>query len=248
LLLVPGAEIAVLPSMTHLASGCLVQRLDRAIVECDAERWLDAVEKQLIDLSAVLARLYLDSEMPRLIPVLRRHGYQRVEELGLVAPAQIGAHGRGGASLPRAPVAALAFADASGWERRRDLYRRLPVAPDGFACCADDWVGMEQTRVAVGYMEPFEIRWQDRPCGAVNLNTANAIVRVKNLAIHPDMQGRGVATAAASLFRELAFTRGCPWVGVYAVRGSPSERLYRRAGFEPILSRQGWTRRLCDSE
>ena len=130
------------------------------------------------------------------------------------------------------------------WSLKLSLHRDVRRGPDGHSVDADQWVQMERLKCEAGYMEAYLIHLDDQPCGAVNFSPSARLGRLKNLVVHPHWRRRGIGVEAAREIIRLASQRGLAAAGVFALEHGPSLKLYRDAGYLPVVRQVEWYRRL----
>jgi GNAT superfamily N-acetyltransferase len=227
-----GATLCHLPGLERSPGGCVIVRVDPGAVGSDLQAWVDTAARAAAGVGGRL-RVYLTAPAPGLESELARIGAVRREELGLVADAPL-AHDP---EVELAPV--LSPAD---WREKLALHRALDRAPDGHAVAPDDLVELERRKAAAGYMQCFLIRRGGRGCGAVAAAPAGPLLRLKNIFVCPDSRRRGIASAGVARLAALA-AESRRRLGVFAVAGSPGERLYNRLGLREIVRIAEWSAR-----
>ncbi len=231
---IPGAVIARLTGAETLGAGCVVLRIDAGRVAADADPWLSDVEVRLRQLGARRARLYLEAPQNSLDSALRRRGYRSRTEYGLARPA-----GSAGEDLG---VELVPAEDEAGWSSRLDLMRRIEHFPDGHAGEAEAWIAMERRKHRSGYLRPYLIQAGGNVVGAVAAAACGSILRMKNLVVDPAHRRRGIASATAVVFADLAARQGFAAAGCFALEGEPGVVLYPRAGYREVARQTEWVR------
>lgn len=227
---VPAARIALLAGSRALPAGCVVQRLQRALIETDPGRWIAQIEQRVGELGAAAVRIYEQGEA-RVASALVAHGYQVATEVGFFLPARHEAENASGFTLVPAE-------GARDWETRVRMFASNPKGPDGHIVDPAAYVGMERRRCATKAMEPFLIWVEGEAVGAVCALQVGGLLRMKNLYVAAHAQRRGAARAAVVLLAQLAACRGLAGVGLFAHRGSAGERIYRELGMVEVTRQQ----------
>ncbi len=107
---------------------------------------------------------------------------------------------------------------------------------------------MERRKHRSGYLRPYLIRAGGNVVGAVATAACGSILRMKNLAVDPAHRRRGIATATAVVFADLAAQQGFAAAGCFALEGEPGLVLYPRAGYREVARQTEWVRVLEDGE
>lgn len=235
-----GATLAHVPGFERVSAGCVVHRVDPAVLPRDPERWLDLVERRLAALRCRSARLYLEGHHPGLEATLLARGYRPQEEIGFALLAD----GRAAAGKPDGPVVELrAVTTPDDWAAKVALHR-LSGGIDGHEPDPEEWVALERLRVTAGYMRPFFIVCRGAICGVVGLAGGGSLLRLKNLLLHPSWRRMGIGTAVLHRAHGIAWREGWTALGVFALAGYPGEQLYRRVGYEEATRQTEWVRPL----
>lgn len=229
----PGATLAWMPGLTDCAAGAVVHRVDPAAILSGGEEWIRGVESRLARVGAPLARIYLESTAAAVDDRLRAAGYtDRIEYIfhhDLPDPAP-------GLTL-------RAVAGDADWERKLRLQEAVAIFPDGHANRAIDWIALER-RKSGDRMEWFLAEIHGEAVGAIGAFWGDAILRMKNIVIHPDHRrrsvGRTMISQLAALGRERGIFEQCMW----AISGEIGELLYRATGARVIGKQVEWSKRL----
>lgn len=237
---VTHARIAVLSGARSLAAGCVVHRVDAPAAAADADAWLAEVESRLRSLEIPHARLYLDAPHTRLDRALERRGYRSRVEFGFARAA--------GGEDTGEEVEFLEAEDEAGWSARLELVRRSASAPDGHPLDPELWVAMERRRSEAGFMRAYLIRMGGETVGAIGSAPCGGLLRMKNLVVDPAQRRRGVATATARRFAQLARDEGLAAAGCFALDGEPGLAFYPRAGYRVAVRQIEWIRDLAPVE
>lgn len=119
---------------------------------------------------------------------------------------------------------------AGAWERR----------PDGKAATAKDWTALERRKSEAGYARFYLAEFDGRPCGTFGLADCGPLLRLKNIAVHPEFQRRGIARAMLDFALRHADAGGFEWVGAFVLEQGPTGSLYPSCGFEVAGSQTEW--------
>jgi GNAT superfamily N-acetyltransferase len=130
------------------------------------------------------------------------------------------------------------------WRHKRDLHAADAVCPDGHAHDPGDWIEMERRRADTGMVQWYLVHCGDRVCGTLGLLHLGELTRLKNVLIHPEWRGKGLAGEAIAWVLANRLGGKGRAVGVFAIGGTPGERLYRSCGMQPRYSQLEWVRSL----
>jgi len=233
---IEGAVLSRLPGLEHLCAGAVVHRVEANAIRLGAESWVASVEALSRTRQVPRVRLYLHRAEPKIERALRARKYAERREVGLVRTTEVTASDEPAFSGVRLEE----VVDLSGWDEKRRIHESTDISADGHPGDARSWCEMEQRRSAHGYMRPFVIRQDDAVCGTLCLASRGSLLRLKNLVIHPDWRGRGIATAAVRAAVLLAWRAGYETVGCFAIPGGPALTVYQQAGFHPIVTQTEW--------
>jgi len=233
---IEGAVLSRLPGLEHLCSGAVVHRIEPNAIRLGAESWVASVEALSRTRQVPRVRLYLQRAEPKIERALRARKYAERREVGLVRTTELTAADEPAFSGIRLEE----VVDLSGWDEKRRIHESTDIAADGHPSDPRSWCEMEQRRSAHGYMRPFLICQDEAVCGTLCLASRGSLLRLKNLVIHPDWRGRGIATAAVRAAVVLAWRAGYESVGCFAIPGGPALSVYQQAGFHPIVTQTEW--------
>jgi GNAT superfamily N-acetyltransferase len=231
-----GAVLSRLPGLEHLCAGAVVHRVEPGAIRLGAESWVASVEALSRTRQVPRVRLYLHRAEPKIERALRARKYAERREVGLVRTTALSVTDE----QPFSGVRLEEVVDLSGWDEKRRIHESSDITADGHPSDARSWCEMEQRRSAHGYMRPFLIVHEESVCGTLCLASRGSLLRLKNLVIHPDWRGRGIATAAVRSAVLLAWRAGYESVGCFAIPGGPALTVYQQAGFHPIVTQTEW--------
>ncbi len=231
-----GAVLSRLPGLEHMRAGAVVHRIAPGAIRLGAESWVASVEALSRARRVPRVRLYLHRAEPKIERALRARHYAERREVGLARSTAPGSSD----DPPFSGVRLEEVVDLSGWDEKRRIHEACDVTPDGHLGDARSWCEMEQRRSAHGYMRPFLIFHDETVCGTLCLASRGILLRLKNLAIHPDWRGRGIATAAVRAAVLIARRAGYESVGCFAIPGGPALTVYQQVGFHPIVTQTEW--------
>lgn len=231
-----GAVIAWVPGFADLPAGCVVSRVDPALMPLSYERWLWHLERRLGYLGASWSRIYLDQPNVGLEQALAKAGYQRRVERGFVATVAPAARTSGVRLRP--------VCDNEDWVWKAQLHADDKPGADGYRHHPGRWVSLMRKKAATGFKEPYLIEHGDDVLGEVAVMDMGHILRLKNLFIAPKARRRGLGAAAIALVWAEAMRRGKQGVGVLGIEGSSGARLYHSCGLQVVAQLFEWSRRL----
>jgi len=233
---IEGAVLSRLPGLEHISAGAVVHRIEPGAIRLGAESWVASVEALSRTRQVPRVRLYLHQAEPKIERALRARHYAERREVGLVRSTALGELD----DRPFSGVRLEEVVDLSGWDEKRRIHEACDISPDGHPAEPRAWTEMEQRRSAHGYMRPFLIYHDEAACGTVCLASRGSMLRLKNLVIHPDMRGRGIATAAVRAAVVVAWRAGYEHIGCFAIPGGPALTVYQQTGFHPIVTQTEW--------
>ncbi len=234
-----GAVIAHVPGLERVAAGCVVQRVDPAVLPRDPARWLDGIEHRLLGLGSWQARFYVTGRHPVLEATLLARGYRPREELGFAVVLD----GPTLAITRELPVLELRpVTTPDDWAAKVALHRLAGTGPDGHDSEPEAWVELERMRAEAGYMRPYFVVSRGAICGVVALAGGESLLRIKNLVVHPSWRRMGIGSAVVRRAHAIAWREGWMALGVFALAGHPGEQLYRGAGLEIVARQTEWMR------
>jgi GNAT superfamily N-acetyltransferase len=235
-----GAIVARVPGLERVSAGCVVQRVDPSVLPRDPARWIELIEHRLLGHGARRARFYLAGRHPALEAALLARGYRPQDETGYaLAVTERPAERTDGPPAELRPVTT-----ADDWAAKVAVHRVAGAAPDGYDTEPDAWVELERVRAAAGAIRPFFIVSRGAICGVVALASGGALLRIKNMLVHPSWRGMGVATAVLHCARLIAWRESWIALGAFVVTGDPGEQLYARAGYQAVARQTEWMRPL----
>jgi GNAT superfamily N-acetyltransferase len=221
-----GFTLVRAPGLEHLAAGCLAIRVDLSATAESARRWRLEFESAVRTAGGHRYRLYLTGRSPALETELLAHGYaQRFESMLVRDPER--------APQGSIPVRLREITSAADWAEKVRIDSESTHAPDGHHVDTRSWAEYEHRKWQSGILHYFMINGANRTYGTVGIVRSAAIVRVKNLLLHPSWRGLGIATEVALAAHATASATGVP-AGLFAASGGIAERAYRRAGFRKI--------------
>jgi GNAT superfamily N-acetyltransferase len=223
-----------MPGLEHVPASAVVHRVEPGPFTRNPSRWVALAETRLRAAGHRLARVYLRPEGEALGRGLQLEGYRARMEIGFVADVPLG-RARPGVRLR--PVGTQ-----GDWALKRRIHEDTEHQSDGYDALGAEWVELERRKCATGRMRCFVLEVHGEPCGATAAIEVEEFLRVKNLFIRPRERGRGLALDAVRLLATLAAADGRRAVGCFAVAGTPSEAVYRRAGLRPVTRLVEWTK------
>ncbi|HEX8771576.1 MAG TPA: GNAT family N-acetyltransferase [Acidimicrobiales bacterium] len=233
---IEGAVVACMPGLETLAGACVVHRVESARIIADPDEWVGATIDHLRGIGCSVARIYLVAPDARFDEALAGAGFVKRLEIGYAA---VGAVTTGRTDVVLRPV------DGElGWEVKRKLHAGSETAADGHDSPSDDWVELERRKCATGGMAAFLVEADGDVCGAVATLELPAMIRAKNLFVHPGRRREGIAAGAMGALSHEAAARGKEAVGIFGVPGNLGDAVYRRLGMKPVVSQFEWSRSL----
>ncbi len=232
--LLPAAEIVWLEGMADLPAAGVVHRVvPEELV--DPAGWMREATTTLIDAGFTHGRIYLDEPFEPLENELASGGWTMRREPGLVALENVPTRGQ---AIELVPVN-----DDEEWAAKEEVHRADGVRPDGHEAPASRWVAMERARVATGELEAWLVLRGGVVCGTVCSMTGGAVLRNKNLVVHPDHRRSGVGLSVLAGLDVMARDRGLV-MGTFSVAGEDGELLYTAAGMNVVVEQREWSRPL----
>ncbi|HET9336897.1 MAG TPA: GNAT family N-acetyltransferase [Sphingomicrobium sp.] len=226
-----GATVAWMPGLTRSPAAAVVHRVDPEAIASGGAGWIASAEAAMANVGAALCRIYLDGRHKLADDMLRNAGYAARDELIFVDALP-----ESSINLTLCPVAT----DAD-WAEKLSFHKAAGGTPDGHGNGPADWVELERRKCSAG-MEAFLARLDGEVVGAVGAIWCDKFVRTKNLVVHPDHRGRGVAQAMLGGITALGRRRGTPEQCVVAVKGEKGELLYRRLQMPMIGYQVEWSK------
>lgn len=230
-----GAVLAWTPAFVAAPAASVIHRLEPDAVAGRGPSWLAEVESRLAERAIRLARIYLLARHAKLERLLSNAGYARREELVFAD------------SLPD-PPSRLTFRPVlteEDWARKQAFHESAPESPDGHLNRAGDMSGLERHKCAHG-MEAFLGEIDGVTVGVVSAVWGDAIVRIKNVIIHPAHRRRSIGTELVSHVAAMGRKRGIREQCLVALGGGAGERLYRSLGMHQAGSCFEWSKRLSE--
>ena len=228
----PGAEIVWLDGMADLPAAGVVHRVvPEELV--DPAGWIREATTTLVDAGFTHGRIYLDEPFEPLETELASGGWTMRREPGLVALKNVPTRGQ---AIELVPVI-----DDEGWAAKEEIHRADGVRPDGHEAPASRWVAMERARVATGELEAWLVLRGGIVCATVCSMAGGAVLRNKNLVVHPDHRRSGVGLSVLASLDVMARDRGLV-MGTFSVAGEDGEFLYRAAGMSVVVEQREWSR------
>lgn len=234
-----GAVLARLSGLEHIAPGAVLQRIQPHRIGLSAERWISAAESFVRARKVTRLRLYLTQSHPRLERTLRTRDYAERKEIGMIRSTH--EERRALTALPKVRLEEVV--DMAGWDEKRRIQEACATGADGHAVDPRGWLEMERRRAAHGYMRPFLIRHGSTVCGALNLAPRGTLLRLKNLVLHPNWRGKGMALAAVAAVTVVGREAGFLRVGCFVNPGRHVHSVYELNGFIPIVTQTEWMQR-----
>lgn len=221
--------LATVPGFERLAAGN-VGFLDRWPERGRAlEACLRAIEGCFRAAGAAAVRFYA--------PEPDAGAHRQLAALGYSARAETMFRRRASAEDQASRLTMFPILTESNWARKLDLQRTSETPSDGHAADPADWVAFERFKCAHS-----GLTFQGFEDGGGMVATMGflplspRVIRLKNLLVHADARGRGIAREVLRLSFHHAWERGADWLILFAVAGTSSDRLYRAAGSEVLGS------------
>ncbi|MFK8112131.1 MAG: GNAT family N-acetyltransferase [Rubripirellula sp.] len=227
-------KLVWMPGLNHLASSCVVHRIEPDDTARMGISWLDEVESALRSFEVPRSRLYFDEYPTEFATVLKERGYQHRGEIGFLAPV--------GAPSPPSGFRLCRVRTDDDWKLKRCLHEEAMEGPDGYTNQADHWVEMERRKCANGSMRSYLVRHNDEIVATVGAIVTNKLLRLKNIVVAANMRRRGIGHATVQLLWQLAETQHSCRLGVYGVEHGKGSRMYRRAGLYEVNEQHEWSR------
>lgn len=231
---IDGAVIARMEGLEALPSACAVHRIETNKLPTDLDGWLVSVEEHLKSRKVCLARIYLLEADEGLEQALQGRGYHnRVEDAVAVKPGAVESR------FPFRPI----VTDAD-WQEKAALHQLAELSSDGYRSNPAQWVELERRKCEAGYMEAWLIEENREVVGAVSSARVGDLLRVKNLLVHPEFRGRGIAEATIRQFSGMARDQGAALVGAIRMAGVSTAGFYQKAGWRKLGEQTEWTKTL----
>lgn len=226
----PGGSVHWMPGLQQLAAGCIVEPTGSHPVGEFAEAAREAVAA----IGAPLLRFYSPDAADR-GPDWTAAGLAPAVELAMARRPRPFL-GEPGCAIDVRPVVT-----AADWTAKERLAAASEHRPDGKRVAAQDWTALERRKSDAGYARFYLAELDGRPCGSFGLADCGPLLRLKNIAVHPEFQRRGVARAMLDFALRHADENGFEWVGAFVLQNGSTGRLYPSCGFELVGSQIEWT-------
>lgn len=233
-----GATLVWMPGIEAVPGSSVVQRVRDEAIASEPHDWVERVTGQARAVGCRTARIYLLRSPSPLDEALAGAGFERRTEIGYLARGAM-TGGEPGAHVSLRPVDS-----PETWEVKRKLHARSEVAADGHRTEPDDWVELERRKCATGEMLAFLIEADGVACGSVATIECPALLRAKNIFVHPDHRREGIAAQAMRLLSRRAVALGKEATGIFGVAGKPGNAVYRHLGMTPGVRQYEWSRPL----
>lgn len=230
-----GGVVRWMPGLQHLAAGCIVEPTDPSLPAPD---FVAAALEAVAAVGAPLLRLYT--------PAVPGDGAGR-DAVGLAPAVELALvrAPRPFLGEPVCPIDVRPIVTAEDWEAKERLAAASARRPDGKAASAQEWTALERRKSDAGYARFCLAELDGRPCGAFGLADCGPLLRLKNIAVHPDFHRRGIARAILDFALRHADAAGFASVGAFVLDDGATGRLYPSCGFEAIGAQIEWTRELA---
>lgn len=228
-----GAVLAWTPAFVVAPAASVIHRVEPDAVAGRGPDWLADVESRLAVRGIRLARIYPMARHAGMERLLDNAGFACREELVFAD------------NLPD-PPSRLTFRPVlteADWARKLAFHREVPESPDGHLNRAGDIAGIERNKCAHG-MEAFLGEIDGVTVGAVAVVWGDAIVRIKNVLVHPAYRRQSIATELISHVAARGRTRGIHQQCLVALAGGAGETLYRSLGMHQVGSCFEWSKQL----
>lgn len=231
-----GGELYWMPGCQGLAAGCVAVHVPRTAEEAP-EPWIAGFEAAVRDVSAPLARLYLQSGHPRLGAALAARGYARKVENAFLSAAQ----------RPASTAEGLIrqIESARDWDEVLRVFQEGEDGPDGYANKAEIWLELIQRKCASGQLSYGLIEDGEGVAGTAGWMVYPAVLRLKNLALRPSRRGNGTGAAVVEHFHARSSMSGHR-LGMFGIEASAGAQLYAKAGMVVAGSQEEWSKWLVD--
>jgi len=231
-----GGELYWMPGCQRLAAGCLAVHVPR-LAEEEVAPWIAGFEAAVRAVGASLARLYLQSDHPRLGAALAAHGYEKKVESAFLSAAQRSAATVEGLIRPIETV--------RDWDEALQVFREDEDGPDGHENKAEIWLELIQRKCASGQLSYGLIEDGQGVAGTVGWMEYPGMVRLKNLALRPGRRRNGTGAAVVGHFNGWSGVSG-RLLGMFGIEASAGAQLYAKAGMVVAGSQEEWSKWLVD--
>jgi len=231
---VPGGLIARIKGLENLPAACVVHRINPRALPADLDDWVDGVEARLLEHHVRLSRIYLHQAHAPTESVLRARGYRCRAEAAVAL-----------VSMPGEPSLSLrTIKSEPDWEEKLAYHAPSNHSPDGYLYEPAEWVEMERIKCDAGYMRACFIEKQGEVVGVVSLAVRAGLLRFKNLMVHPDFRGQGIAVATVQSCARHANRLGLDLAGAFTLAEDSENSFYHKAGCQTIGKITEWKKDL----
>jgi GNAT superfamily N-acetyltransferase len=229
----PGGVLRWIPGLQHVAAGCILEWAGSVA----ADRFAQAALGATTTIGAPLLRFYSSGGSRELASAWEEQGFEPGIELAYACRPE---------PIP-SDMASLRFRPVvtpGDWAVKEALAAAGEDPPDGKHASPGDWTMLERRKSEAGYALFYLAERDGVPCAAFGLSDCGPLLRVKNVAVHPDFRRQGVGRALLAFAQRHALHHGYEWVGVFALEGGDGARLYSGCGFQLVGSQTEWTKRV----
>jgi GNAT superfamily N-acetyltransferase len=225
-----GGAVRWMPGLQHLEAGCIVEPTD----SLPSDDFAEAAGEAVAAVGGALVRLYA-ADLPDCGPDWTAAGLASAIELAMARRP------RPFLAEPLCPIVVRPVLTDADWAAKERLAGAWERRPDGKAASAREWTALERRKSEAGYAQFYLATIDGYACGTFGLADCGPLLRLKNIAVHPDFQRRGVARAMLDFALRHADTNGFEWLGAFVLQDAPTGELYPSCGFETIGSQTEWT-------
>jgi hypothetical protein len=231
-----GGDLYWMAGCQGLAAGCVAVDVPRTAEEAP-EPWIAGFEEAVRAVGAPLARLYLQSEQPRLGAALASRGYAKKVESAFLSAVQRPA--------PTVERLIRPVETARDWEEALQVFQEGEDGPDGYANRAEMWLELIQRKCGSGQLSYGLIEDGEGVAGTVGWMVYPGMIRLKNLALRPSRRGNGTGAAVVEHFNGWSGMSG-RLLGMFGIEASAGAQLYAKAGMVVAGSQEEWSKWLVD--